>query len=110
MLKKELHENCLMGSNVNNTFDYYIPVFGSDGYLYRNKFCAKCNSVPEFEMVKLKKDFTDGGKISFEMKKHEYTTLLSCSKDDPSTRKFCSKKERIFLLMSCICRPNELLC
>ena len=35
------------------SYGYNIPVFGNDNYLYRNSFCARCNSIESFELVNL---------------------------------------------------------
>ena len=34
-------------------YGYNIPVLGSDNYLYKNSFCARCNSIENFEFVNL---------------------------------------------------------
>lgn len=33
-----------------------LPVIGSDDYIYKNKYCAMCNRVDQFEYVKVKAD------------------------------------------------------
>ena len=35
------------------SYGYNIPVFGNDYFLYRNSFCARCNSIENFEFVNL---------------------------------------------------------
>jgi len=41
--------------NINNelSYDYNIPVFGSDNYLYKNSFCARCNFIDKFDLVNI---------------------------------------------------------
>ena len=43
--------NCL--SNHNNSLDLLIPVFGTDKYLYRNKYCGLCNFIKNFTYVNI---------------------------------------------------------
>lgn len=38
----------------NAHFRKYIPVFGEDGYLYRNIFCARCNGMKRYEVARIK--------------------------------------------------------
>ena len=44
--------NCL--SNPNNSIDLLIPAFGTDKYLYRNKYCALCNFIKNFRYVDIR--------------------------------------------------------
>ena len=46
--------NCL--NNHNNSLDLLIPVFGTDKYLYRNKYCALCNFIKNFTYVDIRGD------------------------------------------------------
>ena len=36
-----------------SSYEYNIPVFGNDNYLCKNSFCARCNSIENFEPVNL---------------------------------------------------------
>ena len=44
-------DGCL--NKMSLSYGYNIPVFGNDNYLYRNSFCARCNSIESFELVNL---------------------------------------------------------
>ena len=44
-------DGCLNKNSL--SYEYNIPVFGNDNYLYRNSFCARCNSIENFELVNL---------------------------------------------------------
>ena len=35
------------------SYEYTIPVFGNDSYLYKNSFCARCNLIETFAVVNL---------------------------------------------------------
>ena len=39
--------------SIGTSYDSILPVFGSDQYIYKNSFCARCNFVKEFELVNL---------------------------------------------------------
>ena len=44
-------EGCL---NINSlSYEYNVPVFGHDSFLYKNSFCARCNFIENFELVNL---------------------------------------------------------
>ena len=44
-------EGCKQSIGV--SYDSNLPLFGSDQYIYKNSFCARCNFVEEFELVNL---------------------------------------------------------
>ena len=35
------------------SYEYTVPVFGNDSFLYKNSFCAICNFIESFELVNL---------------------------------------------------------
>ena len=39
--------------SIGTSYDSIIPVFGTDQYIYKNSFCARCNFVKEFQLVNL---------------------------------------------------------
>ena len=44
-------DGCL---NINSfSYEYTVPVFGNDSFLYKNSFCARCNFIESFELVNL---------------------------------------------------------
>ena len=44
-------EGCL---NINSlSYEYSVPVFGNDSYLYKNSFYARCNLINNFELANL---------------------------------------------------------
>ena len=55
--------NCI--NNHNNSLDLLIPVFGTDRYLYRNKYCALCNFMMNFTYVDIRGDCA--GKLQSEV-------------------------------------------
>ena len=57
-------EACRTGSSA---FRTSIPVRGSDGYIYQNMYCARCNNVKEFEPLPV------------HMKCHANATDLGCA-------------------------------
>ena len=66
-----------------------IPVVGVDGYVYRNLFCAKCNSVSEFSMVPLQVNCGDRNMTRCELQvedKFARHQMRECMKDDEIIR------------------------
>ena len=54
-------DGCL---NINSlSYEYNIPVFGNDSFLYKNSFCARCNFIENFELVNLTADCRSNTKI-----------------------------------------------
>ena len=35
------------------SYEYIMPVFGSDQYIYKNSFCARCNFVKHYQLLNL---------------------------------------------------------
>ena len=44
-------EGCLNSKLL--SYEYTVPVFGNDSYLYKNSFCARCNLIENFAVVNL---------------------------------------------------------
>ena len=44
-------EGCLNSKLL--SYEYTLPVFGNDNYLYKNSFCARCNLIENFAIVNL---------------------------------------------------------
>ncbi|XP_057300226.1 uncharacterized protein LOC130630668 [Hydractinia symbiolongicarpus] len=58
-------KSCLLKANVDNakkcihgaqkgSLDSNLPVTSFDGYIYRNSFCAKCNSITKYQPISVK--------------------------------------------------------
>ena len=52
-----------------------IPVFGSDQYIYKNSFCARCNFIRHFELV----NFTANCETRQEENENPYKSFRSCT-------------------------------
>ena len=66
-------ERCKQSSGV--SFDSIMPVFGSDQYIYKNAFCARCNFVKHFLFVNL----TARCEVNKRHDKNLYQRLVNCS-------------------------------
>lgn len=49
---REEHFNCAKNENA-STAAVTIPVFGSDGNLYKNAYCARCNMISEYKYANI---------------------------------------------------------
>lgn len=89
-------EGCLNASSF--SYEYTLPVFGNDTYLYRNSFCARCNLIKNFELVNLtadcnsftiptKKNAENTATVSTSRKANVYKNLKSCSFDIDITKR-----------------------
>ena len=56
-------DGCL---NINSfSYEYTVPVFGNDSFLYKNSFCARCNFIESFELVNLTARCESNRKVPF---------------------------------------------
>lgn len=58
-----------------SSYESIIPVFGSDQYIYKNSFCARCNFIKQFELVNL----TANCKTRQEQNENPYKSFRSCT-------------------------------
>ena len=66
-------EGCKQSSRA--SFDSIMPVFGSDQYIYKNSFCARCNFIKHFLFVNL----TAKCEVNKRHDKKLYQRLVNCS-------------------------------
>ena len=66
-------EGCKQSSGT--SFDSIMPVFGSDQYIYKNAFCARCNFIKHFLFVNL----TAKCEVNKRHDKKLYQRLVNCS-------------------------------
>ena len=58
-----------------SSYESIIPVFGSDQYIYKNSFCARCNFIKQFELVNM----TANCKTRQEQNENPYKSFRSCT-------------------------------
>ena len=58
-----------------SSYESIIPVLGSDQYIYKNSFCARCNFINKFELINL----TANCKTRQEENENPYKSFRSCT-------------------------------
>ena len=60
--------------STDTSYESIMPVFGSDQYIYKNSFCARCNIIKHYQLLNLT------AKCATEITKHEnpYQRFMNC--------------------------------
>ena len=60
--------------SIGTTYESIMPVFGSDQYIYKNSFCARCNFIEHYQLLNLTAKCTTQGR------EHEnpYQRFMNC--------------------------------
>ena len=68
--------------SIGTTYESITPVFGSDQYIYKNSFCARCNFIEQYQLLNLT------AKCASQGREHEnpYQRFMNCFFKVPRTK------------------------